>query len=245
MIVYNGKLLKKSSNQNSQLILSTLVATHGFQTSHFICDQFGCKLWLLSIQNYDRHRFPAFSPRHLKSLFDSNMSICPVLRQVFDLDMLLCTDSIRNTRFCSYVIFVLKDQWSKDWAKRWALLWSATTPRKCPVFVPAQPARPSCAWARPQDLGHWFCSQNFRLSSGMAFHYAAWRKTGFRGLDLRLGYLNVHILALAFHARWLKMPSKFGSDCHMTFRGSNLDSNLNSAAWPIDCRGFICSKTPQ
>ena len=31
----------------------------------------------------------------------------------------------------------------------------------------------------------------------------------------------------------------FGSDCQMTCRGSNLDSNLNSAAWPM---GFICSK---
>ena len=25
---------------------------HGFQTSHFICDQFGSKLWLRSIQNH-------------------------------------------------------------------------------------------------------------------------------------------------------------------------------------------------
>ena len=28
----------------------------------------------------------------------------------------------------------------------------------------------------------------------------------------------------------------FGSDCQMTRRGLNLDSNLNSAAWPMGCR---------
>ena len=37
----------------------------------------------------------------------------------------------------------------------------------------------------------------------------------------------------------------FGSDCQMTGRGLNLDSNLNSAAWPTSCRGFICSETPE
>ena len=31
-------------------------------------------------------------------------------------------------------------------------------------------------------------------------------------------------------------------DCQMTGRGSNLDSNLNSAAWPIICNGFIASE---
>ena len=41
---------------------------HGFQTSHFICDRFGCKFWSKSIQNHARHRFKAFARRHLKSL---------------------------------------------------------------------------------------------------------------------------------------------------------------------------------
>ena len=31
-------------------------------------------------------------------------------------------------------------------------------------------------------------------------------------------------------------------DCQMTGRGSNLDSNLNSAAWPTSCKGFIASE---
>ena len=41
---------------------------HGFQTSQFICDQFGYKLCLLSLQNHAWHRFQAFAHRHLKSL---------------------------------------------------------------------------------------------------------------------------------------------------------------------------------
>ena len=74
--------------------------------------------------------------------------------------------------------------------------------RKRPVFVLARLTRPSCAWALPQELGHRFCSQNLRLSSGIAFE----------------------------------------SDSQKTGRGLNLDSNLNSATWPMGYRGFICSE---
>ena len=41
---------------------------HDFQTLHFICNRFGCKLWLLSIQIHAWHRFQAFACCHLKSL---------------------------------------------------------------------------------------------------------------------------------------------------------------------------------
>ena len=34
-------------------------------------------------------------------------------------------------------------------------------------------------------------------------------------------------------------------DCQMTGRGLNLDSNLNSAAWPTGSKGFICSEIPE
>ena len=43
MIVYKGRLLKKSSNQKSTML-------HGFQTLHIVCYRFGCKLWLQLIQ---------------------------------------------------------------------------------------------------------------------------------------------------------------------------------------------------
>ena len=65
------------------------------QTSHFICYQFGCKFWLRSIQNHARHHFQAFAHLHLKTevtvLSNSNLSRHPFLRQVVDLDLLLCT----------------------------------------------------------------------------------------------------------------------------------------------------------
>ena len=46
---------------------------------------------------------------------------------------------------------------------------------------------------------------------------------------------------------WFQMSSAivFGSDCQMTYKGSNLGSNLNSAAWPRSCKGFICSEIPE
>ena len=70
MIIYKGRLLKKSSNQKSKLLLSTQQrwSLHGFQTSHFICNLFGCKLWLLSIQNHALHCFQAFASCHLRLL---------------------------------------------------------------------------------------------------------------------------------------------------------------------------------
>ena len=37
----------------------------------------------------------------------------------------------------------------------------------------------------------------------------------------------------------------FGRNCQMNCRGSNLNWNLNSAAWPTGCKGFICSKVPK
>ena len=70
---------------------------HGFQTSHFICSLFGCKLWLLSIQNHSLNCFQAFAPQHLNNyskvavLFNSNLSRHPFFIQVVNLDLLLCT----------------------------------------------------------------------------------------------------------------------------------------------------------
>ena len=43
--------------------------------------------------------------------------------------------------------------------------------------------------------------------------------------------------------QWLSYGKVCESDCHMTSRSSNLDSNLNSAAWPTGYIGFVCSKS--
>ena len=49
------QIAKKSSNWKSKL--RVVRSLHCFQTLHFICNWFGCKLWLQSIQNHARHRF--------------------------------------------------------------------------------------------------------------------------------------------------------------------------------------------
>ena len=160
------------------------------------------------------------------------------------------------------------NQRSKDWAKRCALLWSATTSRlritskissqfkkkwlvaaqylqSIKIFltlelsqycksgssavarfpqskhvaassncrrlgnvlcVCARPSdQPKLAGARPKELDHWFCSQDLRLSSWIAF----------------------------------------ASDCQMTCRYSNLDSNVNSAAWPKGWKTNFSSEVPE
>ena len=48
--------------------VSSMWSLHGFQTLHFICNQFGCKRLLPLKQNYARHCFLAFARHHLKSL---------------------------------------------------------------------------------------------------------------------------------------------------------------------------------
>ena len=68
--------------------------------------------------------------------------------------------------------------------------------RHNPSFVLAPPTHPSCAGALPQELGHWFCSQNLRLSSGIALKplgvIARWPAGPVQGFErgLKLGTLQ-------------------------------------------------------
>ena len=103
-----------------------------FQTSHLICNQFGCKLWLQWIQNHARHRFQAIAQRHLKSQCFLILIWADALFFERLTNEICCfaQDSIWNMWICSYVIFYSKtNEVSKDWAKLWALLWSVTTSR--------------------------------------------------------------------------------------------------------------------
>ena len=45
----------------------------------------------------------------------------------------------------------------------------------------------------------------------------------------------------------LRLSSRiaFWSDCQMTGKGLNLNSNWNSATWPTGCNGFVCSEIPK
>ena len=56
MIVYTADCWKNLQIENWSSFCQRW-SLHCFQTSHFICDQFGCKLWLVSIQNHSWHHF--------------------------------------------------------------------------------------------------------------------------------------------------------------------------------------------
>ena len=94
-----------------------LWSLHGFQTSHFICYWFGCKLWLWSIQSYARHCFQAFACSlqlcHLKWLHCSIWIWADSLSSDRSLIQTRCfaQESIQNMRFCSFVMFLPWDQW--------------------------------------------------------------------------------------------------------------------------------------
>ena len=92
MNVYRGRLLKKSSNRKSKLVLSTLVTTWFWNiTFHLL------PIWLQTLVAIDSElrltSFPSFCapPSEVAVLFYSNLSRRPFLGQVVDIDLLLCT----------------------------------------------------------------------------------------------------------------------------------------------------------
>ena len=92
MNVYKGRLLKKSSNRKSKLVLSTLVTTWLSNIAFHLR-----LIWLQTLVAIDSESrltlFPSFCapPSEVAVLFDSNLSRLPFLGQVVDLDLLLCT----------------------------------------------------------------------------------------------------------------------------------------------------------
>ena len=91
MNVYKGRLLKKSSNRKSKLVLSTLVTTW---LSNIAFDL--RQIWLQTLVAIDSEScqtsFPSFyaTSSEVAVLFDSNLSRRSFLGQVVDLDLLLC-----------------------------------------------------------------------------------------------------------------------------------------------------------
>ena len=92
MNVCKGRLLKKSSNRKSKLVLSTLVTTWLSNITFHLRP-----IWLQTLAEIDSEScltsFPSFCapPSEVAVLFDSNLSRLPFLGQVVDLDLLLCT----------------------------------------------------------------------------------------------------------------------------------------------------------
>ena len=96
MNVYKGKLLKKSSNRKSKLVLSTLVTPWLSNIAFHLRP-----IWLQTLVVIDSESrltsFPSFCapaapPSEVAVLLDSNLSRRPFLGQVVDLDLLLCTE---------------------------------------------------------------------------------------------------------------------------------------------------------
>ena len=112
MIVYKGKLHKSLQIKNwtcqTSLVLSTLVTTWLLNTPFHLLP-----IWLQPLVdiNSESHvtLLPSFcgQPSEVTVLFNLNLSRHPFLRQVA---CCFAQDSILNMRFCSYVIFLLRDQ---------------------------------------------------------------------------------------------------------------------------------------
>ena len=167
--------------------------------------------------------------------------------------------------FCSYlrVIFLLEtNDWSKDWVKQWALLWSATTSRQFhqknfishqkKVLVAA--ATPEIYKAlKPCWLLNWVSIARvvacfLQASLSLLAATAADSETPcVRGRPSDPAKLCLCATPRAWPLILPPKPSitfwnSLRRDCQMICRGSNLNSNLNSAAWPTSCKDFISSE---
>ena len=92
MNVCKGRLLKKSSNRKSKLVMSTLVTTWLSNIAFHLQS-----IWLQTLVAIDSEsRLTSFQrfcapPSEVAGLFYSNLSRRPFFGQVVDLDLLLCT----------------------------------------------------------------------------------------------------------------------------------------------------------
>ena len=100
MMIFSSRLLEIFLNKKFEACLNTVLYI-AFKYSFFICNSFGCKLCFIALaidSESCQRSFPSFcaQPFEVDVLFNRNLSICPFLGQVVDLDLLLCQDSIWN-----------------------------------------------------------------------------------------------------------------------------------------------------
>ena len=134
MIVYKGRLLKKSSNRKPKLVLSTLVTTWLSNIAFHLLP-----IWLQNLISIDSEScqtsFPSFfaPPSEVAVRFESEDSEQAPFSQAGRRFRPAAWHRIRFGTCCfvpmSYVYSETND-WSKDGAKLWARLWSATTSRQ-------------------------------------------------------------------------------------------------------------------
>ena len=190
-------------------------------------------------------------------LFYWNLSRCPFLWQVVDLDLLLCTGFNSAVLFPCH-IFTQRPMTERkielrDGQPSWALL--------CNNFSPI-PLKFSFHMKKKVTC----CSQKFSIKTLLILELSQYSKSGsmFSSSEPVAAVANLEMPCVcsrqsdqrkksqrAAPRAWpLILPSKpsivfwnsLQRNCHMTGRGSNLDSNLNSAAWPTSCKGFIASE---
>ena len=166
-------------------------------------------------------------------LFDLNLSRHPFLRQVVDLDLLLCT--VFNSE--GAVLF-----W---WHIQQLLAYSIEH------FISLEKESACCCLKIETVLQGWW----------HVFLKRAWPRSwkwACRGQQQLLQTRKHPVFVLsgkqcqraAPRAWQLSLPPKpsitfwisLPRDCQMTDRGSNLDSIMNSAAWPTSCKGLIASQ---
>ena len=104
MIVYKENSLRKSSNRKSKLDLSlSTLATKLLSNIAFHLQPIRLQTLLAINSESYQTLLPSLCvlPSDVAVLFDLNLSIHPFLRQVIDLDLLLCTgfDSVRTCSF--------------------------------------------------------------------------------------------------------------------------------------------------
>ena len=164
--------------------------------------------------------------------------------------------------FCSYALFVLRDklliEWLSNWAKWCALLWSVST--SCQVhqnfhFTWIKKVL-GVAWnlqsiknLLPLELSQYSKSGSMLSSSVQVAAHSdcSWLWNTLRVFARPSDPPKPEQCQRAAQRAWrLILPSKpsitlwhtLWGDCQTTCRGSNLDSNLSSAAWLTSCKGL-------
>ena len=213
--------------------------------------------------------YPGFCvpPSEVAVLFKSNLSTLPFLRQIVYLDLVFCT-GFYNFYSEHAVLFLFHQRPMSDqkiersneccfgrqqllaysiknviWWKKW-LVTAQNLQSIKPLLTLKQSQTESVilSTARPREVATFSeVSQQPLLPTrkGSAFVFACQsRPSCARALPQELGH------CFCSQNLWLSSGMAFGSDCQMTDRGLNLDSNLNSAALLTSCKGFICSEVP-
>ena len=145
-------------------------------------------------------------------------------------------DLIRDMLFQSYVIFLLKDQWMLErWSEAMGFRRRQLLANSIELFISYEKSLVVAA----RNL--------HRIKTFLTVELSKYHKSGST-------FSSSEPIAATTCQQWLQpireslvfvLARSTRPSCAGVGRGLNLDSNLNSAAWPMGWRGFICSETPK